>query len=251
MSYASLLLFRTNDSYSIWYPIAILFFTKASYTILRKGDFFQFEELRNHIQSQEFPFFVLGFVAIFFSRPNTRQLIILAIAVILTIVYGMHVFFKNKRKSLRSSAIVKLIAITTVWVLVVVVVPIFKTQTHLVTTDIWHILMQFCFVLSMTIPFDITDYARQAKIGFSTLPNLYGIAATKKIARGCIILTWIFAGLQGKEMVLLMSVLVIIFLGFLQQVKEGKNLAFVSLRFDGLLLVQALTLCLISILGFI
>ncbi len=232
-----------------WYPVAILLLTKASYTILRKSDFFQFRELRNHIQTQEFPIFILGILCVAFSRPNWIQLLLLVIAVILTFFYGMHVFFGDKTKTLRSSAILKLIVITSVWTIIVILVPLFHAKPVLSNNQVVFTIMQFLFILGMTIPFDISDYERQSQLGFLTLPKLYGVDVTKKIARNILILTWIAAGFQGFTVLIVMSVIVILFLWFLQNISEEHSIEVYSWRFDGLLILQSILFIAFSIIS--
>lgn len=225
----------------------MLFLTKASYTILRKSDFFQFSELRNHIQSQELPIFGLGLIFLAIGGLNWIQLLLSIVACILTLTYGMHVFYKEKSKTLRSSAVLKLIVISAVWTLIVVVVPMIGIKTNLGYKEVIFIIMQFFFILAIAIPFDIIDHKRQSSMGFSTLPSLYGVPTTKQIARSVIILTWIAAGLQGFLMMIIMSFFTLVYLRFLQLDIERSEVT-TSIRFDGLVLLQALTIITLMLL---
>jgi 4-hydroxybenzoate polyprenyltransferase len=84
---------------------------------------------------------------------------------------------------LRKSPWFKLLTLVIVWTMVTAVVPILLNDSEPFTKNsLLHIVVRFCFMMAICIPFDIRDLAIDAADNVSTLPHLFGENKTRNIA---------------------------------------------------------------------
>lgn len=89
---------------------------------------------------------------------------------------------------LRKNAFFKLLTLVLVWTMVTAVVPILLAHLPLKSTNsILHILIRFCFLAGICIPFDIRDLNIDKADQISTLPHLLGEHKTRWLAVGFMI----------------------------------------------------------------
>jgi 4-hydroxybenzoate polyprenyltransferase len=84
---------------------------------------------------------------------------------------------------LRKNAFFKLLTLVTVWTMVTAVVPILLTQESLLDTkNSLHLLIRFCFMTAICIPFDIRDLKIDEADNISTIPRILGENQTRRLA---------------------------------------------------------------------
>lgn len=98
-------------------------------------------------------------------------------AFVLVIFYAT--FFNKRKKGLRDLPLVKIFIISAVWAYVLGIFPLLISG-HLVETKLVFI-DKFCFILAITIPFDIRDLSFD-KEQQKTLPMILGIYGAKAVA---------------------------------------------------------------------
>ena len=238
---ASFLLFGKITYSELLYAIAIFFGTKVVYTVLRREDI-------ERALKEDAPFTIMAIISLLASRLITHHYLLMGMAIIITLLYGLHLFGKQvKQFSLRNSAWLKLIAIAVVWVLVTVVIPLNLQQHPLTKPAILFIISQLFFVFALSLPFDFSDAVRQEVLGFKTLPRVLGNKLALQLARLIIFCAWAFAGFAALPIFYVMCLCVLVYLKFLHSDLKQFSIKDFMLRFDGLLILQAILLCIASI----
>jgi hypothetical protein len=84
---------------------------------------------------------------------------------------------------LRKSSFFKLFTLVLVWTMVTAVLPVLLNDLDLFSkNNLLHILLRFCFMMAICIPFDIRDMQVDAADNVATLPQLIGEKNTKLLA---------------------------------------------------------------------
>jgi 4-hydroxybenzoate polyprenyltransferase len=84
---------------------------------------------------------------------------------------------------LRKNAFFKLLTLVIVWTVATAVVPILLAQQSLLNTkNGLHLLIRFCFMTAICIPFDIRDLKIDEADHISTLPRILGENRTRRLA---------------------------------------------------------------------
>ena len=122
---------------------------------------------------------IIGFagVAITFFLTDSRLVIYLSPLLLLSLAYFAP-FIK-----IRKNAFFKLFTLVTVWTMVTAVVPILLTRVPLSDAkNALHILIRFCFMCAICIPFDLRDMKIDKADRVSTIPQLLGEEKTRLLA---------------------------------------------------------------------
>lgn len=128
---------------------------------------------------------LIGFigVSITFFFNDHKILLYLSPLLILSLVYFLP-FIK-----LRKNPWLKLLTLVLVWTMATAVVPILLTGTeHFTRNDLLHILVRFCFMMAICIPFDIRDLEIDKADSVSTLPLLLSENTARWLAFGFMLL---------------------------------------------------------------
>jgi 4-hydroxybenzoate polyprenyltransferase len=146
---------------------------------------------------------------------------------IYTIVYVAHLglistFYNVPEKSykksifpLRSIPLLKVFLISYVWASISVVLPVVSHGDSLSSLSMLLFLMQFFFILSITLPFDIRDFRADYKKHIITTPHAIGINATKMLSLLSVLLfTAIFIYMTGLWNIIILTVMVAILIFF-------------------------------------
>lgn len=84
---------------------------------------------------------------------------------------------------LRKNPWFKLLTLVSVWTMVTAVVPILlNSEQHTLNENILHILLRFCFMIAICIPFDIRDFKIDKADDVKTLPHVLGENQTRWLA---------------------------------------------------------------------
>lgn len=84
---------------------------------------------------------------------------------------------------LRKSAFFKLLTLVLVWTMVTALVPMLLMHASLLETRYWlHLVIRFCFMCAICIPFDIRDLNIDKADNISTIPHLLGERPTRMLA---------------------------------------------------------------------
>lgn len=112
-------------------------------------------------------FFLVDFSIVFYLSP----LLLLSLAYFAPFV------------KLRKNAFFKLLTLVIVWTVATAVVPILLAQHSLLDTkNVLHLLIRFCFMTAICIPFDIRDLKVDEADQISTIPRILGENRTRWLA---------------------------------------------------------------------
>jgi len=241
LTYATFHLFELEVD--LFYLLFVFGSTVLTYTVLRNG---------KTILQKDFPKEVIftssiaALIAVTSATQlslNNNVLWILLILFILCAWYGAHWEggFMSKI-SLRQAGWIKLLTIGAVWAIVTAALPLLMAQEnlHLDKRAWFFIIQQLLFIILLTIPFDLKDHIREKTLGTRSLPVIVGEENAKKIARMLTLVFWALAGFGGMTTLLTASICSLLFLSWLNQGVDKKNLHQIMLKFDGLMLIQAI-----------
>ena len=124
---------------------------------------------------------VVGFHAFFF---DLVALIFLGHLAIVALLYNVPTSSKTLfAVPLRSIPFLKVFLIAYVWTSMSSIFPALIGAKSLLETPVLELgVAHFCFVLAITLPFDIRDVYRDANANLPTIPQLLGISRTKVVA---------------------------------------------------------------------
>ena len=113
---------------------------------------------------------------------SSTALLFLIPASVISLLYPLKIFsFESEKISLRELPYIKIFLIATVWSIVSVCL-VAEEQSMLFSIDVLLLfLARFCFVIAITIPFDIRDL-KSDDLSLKTIPQLYGEEKAKIIA---------------------------------------------------------------------
>jgi len=114
--------------------------------------------------------------------------------------------YKNSIFPLRSIPLLKVFLIAYVWASVSSVLPIIDHDQSLNDQVALVFLMQFLFILSITLPFDIRDFRTDYKKHIITTPHVIGIKATKILSLlSLLVFSFLFINFTGSWIILLLT----------------------------------------------
>jgi UbiA prenyltransferase family len=119
----------------------------------------------------------LGTFTCIIFLPRSLQVILFGIALI-ALTYGYNFGYHP----LRQLPLLKTFLVPTVWAITVTCVPLIYDGGATLSDIICSTLERFCFILALTLPFDLRDAAPDKSLGISTLPNLLGTRYTIYLA---------------------------------------------------------------------
>jgi len=167
----------------------VFFSTLFSYNFQRfvrfntsKNGFKQLEWFKEQERSIKSITVIAFFLTIYFSFFLLwKSLVILIPAVAITVLYPLNFQFSSRNMQLREMPRLKIFWIVSVWTLVSVLL-VASESGFSFSTEIWLLLAsRFCFVLALTIPFDIRDL-KYDKSSMKTIPQLFGVEKSKQLA---------------------------------------------------------------------
>lgn len=85
---------------------------------------------------------------------------------------------KTKSFSIREIPYLKIILIAFSWLFLTCIFPLLILDIKFGDEAFLHIMGQFCFIISITLPFDLRDFDIDKKSGLKTWPHLFGKAGT-------------------------------------------------------------------------
>lgn len=223
------------------YVFAIIFGTKFLYTLLRKGKQLQQKEEQKKILTREGVFALISAAFFLLALPTYQQWFNVFISIVLVFFYGAYLIFpKLETYSLRKNGWLKLICIGLVWSILTAIVP-FEAMNHgMISKNYLYAFIQFLFIIALTIPFEIFDTDKLNDNNFHTVPDKIGIDLSKKLARGLIFSCWVLSGFVSLPVFYSMIICTILYLKWLNQDIQKQSLSQITLRFDGLILLQNL-----------
>lgn len=190
-------------------------------------------------------------VCISFFYLDSRVIIYLSPLLLISIAYFIP-FIK-----LRKSAWFKLLTLVLVWTLATAVVPLLLNHSEIFTKNsLLHILVRFCFMMAICIPFDIRDLQIDKADTISTLPHLLGENKTRWLAAlfmiiYCllILLEYVWQIINIKIVIaLLISALINGVLVFMSNSKRSEY--FYVAMIDGTMILQGLLLLFVRYVNF-
>ena len=126
-----------------------------------------------------------GIAVSFFFLSPAQQLLVLSLALI-TLAYSFPILrVRNAGKRIREIFFAKVFSISLVWSLVTVLLP--AVNETFSSTSFWFLFAErVLFIFAITIPFEIRDMQQEKKWGNKTLPIVFGIQKSKRLA--CLLL---------------------------------------------------------------
>jgi len=132
--------------------------------------------------------FISGFMAfdVFIRMPFTVQKA-LFIPGVISVIYGLPIKFGKKEMRLRDIGIIKIFLIAFVWAFIGTVLPAsyvgnYPADPHLMQRAGILFLADACFILAITLPFDIKDMAIDQQNQVRTIPVIIGREMTINLA---------------------------------------------------------------------
>ncbi|MFW5759671.1 MAG: hypothetical protein ACOCXH_01680 [Cyclobacteriaceae bacterium] len=102
---------------------------------------------------------------------------------IISFLYEPSCFVKINFFSLRKVPLIKLILLSYIWANISSIYPAINLEINLFDRTVSNLFwIQFCFILAITIPFDIRDFYLDVKENLITMPRVFGFKTTKRIA---------------------------------------------------------------------
>ena len=165
---------------------------------------------------------------------SIREMMLTLPALILVIFYAS--FFNENKKGLRDFPFVKIFIISAVWAYVLGIFPLLLNGN----TNSWDLVFidKFCFILGITIPFDIRDLVFDAKEK-KTIPMMFGVKGAKLIALVALAFSFYLNLGFGTNIIALACFYTVAFLLILLSDKNKSELYFSGL-IDGFLVFSPL-----------
>lgn len=148
----------------------IFFGTIVGYNFIKLNGY----QLKNFIEVKILSLISFGLTIFFGWQLNLRTILLFIPFGLLTYLYT------SPFLSLRNIPSIKIIVVATVWAGITVILPFFDANSHSNPTIILTFIQRFLIVIALTLPFDIRDF-HQDKRQLQTLPQILGVARTKKI----------------------------------------------------------------------
>lgn len=145
--------------------------------------------------------------------------------------------WNGRRRALREAPLLKGVLITLVWTAVTVGLPTLLRH-HPVREVLGLLAQQFCWIMVITIVFDIRDHRRDQRAGTHTFPGVLGVARAQALALALLAASVGLGLARGAAPVpvLLPAALAV---AVVLAARESRSEYFYALLVDGLLLAQA------------
>lgn len=125
----------------------------------------------------------------FLFKLNQYQIIFLGHLGVISILYSVPIF---SGKAMRTIPLIKIFLIAYVWS-GISIIPLIQGELIINQKLTFIFLESFCFIMAITIPFDIRDYTRDKNQGVKTIPSLLGIENARFFAILLLVLSTIFS----------------------------------------------------------
>lgn len=227
------------------YVLAVFFGTKFLYSLLRKGTTMQQKVVRNQFLIQQGGFALFSFIGLVLAMPNISQWHWVIVSFLLVLLYGGYIFFPRlKQFSIRKNGWLKLVCIGVVWSILTTIVPFDAMNQGMHYRNYLYAFVQFLFIMALTLPFEIMETQNHENDGFQTIPDKIGSHLSKKLGRGLIFSCWIIAGFVSLPVFYSMIICSILYLRWIHQDIQNQTLHQITLRFDGLIILQSVLMIL-------
>jgi 4-hydroxybenzoate polyprenyltransferase len=188
---------------------------------------------------------IIGFIGVLtsFFFNDYRIVFYLSPLLLLSVAYFIPAI------KLRKSPFFKLFTLVLVWTMVTAVLPVLLSDSDPFSkNNLLHILLRFCFMMAICIPFDIRDMQVDAADKVNTLPQLIGEKNTKKLAIAFMLLYFILIipeytwGIINTKILLalLLSAVINLIIVAMSSSKRGEY--FYIAGIDGTMILQGLML---------
>lgn len=130
----------------------------------------------------------------FFFRLDWEIEVHLAMTALISLGYVLPVLGTGKR--LRDVHYLKIFLIAITWAWVTVVIPALAMNVDWSSSLILLGVERALFIFAITLPFDIRDFHIDVHTGVKTIPGFIGMGATKRLAIGCLLITFLLASVN-------------------------------------------------------
>jgi hypothetical protein len=165
----------------------------------------------------------------------------------IVLLYNLSVDQRNT-VNLRTHALIKPASVGLAWMIIVVLLPLYKKGLHYTSSDIWLAVSVFFYITGLSICDDIRDRKADAGI-ITTLPLLIGLRASKFIIN---VHLWLGAGCWLLAMKPFSAVEAIIFIlltilttRMVQQLHPARNKEWQAIYIDGCIVLRGLLMMLV------
>lgn len=183
-----------------------------------------------------------GAIGIFlFYKLNINTWVILHLG-LLSIGYTVPVIYKKKSIApLRSVPLLKVFLITYVWAAVTAVLPLMEAGQGIWNESVLEVFFRrFLFIGALALLFDIRDYSYDKQKKTLTIPGLIGIANTKLLSLGLLLIYMLFTTSVAGGSLLFALILSAVFAGLVVAFSsENKPRLYYALLADGAMLLHA------------
>ena len=158
---------------------------------------------------------VIMFLIVLISKLKIVDYLVLLPFFSLTLLYMIPVFkSKNQLYSLRQLPGVKIFSIAVSWAGLITFLPLLRQEVVIDIKVLGYFILQFFFVIVLTIPFDIRDFLFDSK-KLKTIPQVIGIKGAKLLGIVLLILLFLIHICVFKDVSYIPLLVVILFLSIL------------------------------------
>ena len=159
---------------------------------------------------------------------------------LLSFFYDPVSFIPGRLFSLRKVPLLKLVILSYIWASIASFYPALFLNISIfnreVSTLFW---IQFCFIMSITIPFDIRDFYLDLKDNLITVPRIFGFKNAKRIATFFLVVFAILL-LDYKIEILSVGILVVLALWLIWRSDRRRSNIYYGFWLDGLIILYFL-----------
>jgi 4-hydroxybenzoate polyprenyltransferase len=140
----------------------------------------------------------------------------------------------------------KLLLIVVVWTYATMGLPMLDDGVSFDLNTIMMLLARFFFIAAVALPFDLPDMQRDQRSGIVTIPTLLGIQATRSIAWCLIVVATIMSVFNPWPSASALLISCACTAGLIAMLRPDRGVLYFMVALDGMLLVQAGLLWIIS-----
>ncbi len=145
------------------------------------------------------PIYLIGILSLlasfyFLLQIDFRFVVALSFPGLVSILYVLPVFSKNRR--LRDLGIVKIFLVALTWSWLTVLIPWHETGEVFGWSVVLALVDRFCFIFAITLPFDIRDLKIDALTSVKTIPSILGVKASQRLSYFLLLISSLFLFFQ-------------------------------------------------------
>lgn len=147
--------------------------------------------------------------------------------------------YRGRWRRLKALPGAKLLLIALVWTYATAGLPMLDNGVALDRSAILILLGRFFFIAAVALPFDLPDMHRDRRSGIATIPTLFGVDATRRIAWGLITASALISLVKPWPAASALLISCACTAGLIAALRPGRGVLYFMVALDGMLLIQA------------